>query len=75
MRNLILIPFVMLLLNACMTQRDKTVWQDFKDEIFGTKAEVKSEEQAAPAESPMDASAPDMNQAEVGPAASPSELD
>jgi len=75
MRNLILIPFMMLSLNACMTQRDETVWQDFKDELFGKKAEVKSEEQATPAESPVDTSVQDINEAAVDAAVSPSELD
>jgi hypothetical protein len=40
MRPLILIPFLMLPLSACMTQRDQTVWNEFKAEISSSdKAE------------------------------------
>lgn len=52
MRPLILIPFLMLPLSACMTQRDQTVWNEFKAEISSDeKAEAQNVE-AAQAESP-----------------------
>lgn len=43
MRPLYLIPLLLLPLSACMTQRDQTVWQEFKAEISGDeKAETKN---------------------------------
>jgi hypothetical protein len=47
MRPLILISILMLPLSACMTQRDRTIWQEFKAEISSETAEVKPAETEA----------------------------
>ncbi len=52
MRPLYLIPMLLLPLSACMTQRDQTVWNEFKAEISGDdKAETKKVETEAEAAS------------------------
>ncbi|HYX36974.1 MAG TPA: hypothetical protein VE954_28065 [Oligoflexus sp.] len=48
MRLLILMPLLLLPFTGCMTQRDQTLWQEFKAEISGDKTEVKSEAAPAP---------------------------
>ncbi len=51
MRPLYLIPMLLLPLSACMTQRDQTVWNEFKAEISGDdKAETKKVEADAASE-------------------------
>ncbi len=51
MRPLYLIPMLLLPLSACMTQRDQTVWNEFKAEISGDdKAETKKVEAEAASE-------------------------
>ncbi len=55
MRLLILIPTLLLPLSACMTQRDQTVWNEFKAEISSTdapKADASDAEAAAEAVTP-----------------------
>lgn len=47
MRLWILIPMLLLPLTACMTQRDQTIWQEFKTEISKDKAEASKEAEAA----------------------------
>ncbi|HET9238978.1 MAG TPA: hypothetical protein VFO10_17095 [Oligoflexus sp.] len=52
MRPLYLIPMLLFPLSACMTQRDQTVWQEFKAEISSdAPAESKAEAQDADAAS------------------------
>lgn len=52
MRPLILFSLFLLPLSACMTQRDQTVWQEFKAEISNDeKAETKKVEADAEAAS------------------------
>lgn len=43
MRPLYLIPMLLLPLSACMTQRDQTVWQEFKAEL---SSDAQTEEKA-----------------------------
>jgi hypothetical protein len=50
MRPLYLIPMLLFPLSACMTQRDQTVWQEFK-------AEISSDAPAAPKAEADDANA------------------
>lgn len=52
MRPLYLISMLLLPLSACMTQRDQTVWQEFK-------AEISSDAPAAPKAEAEDANAAD----------------
>ena len=40
MRPYLLLTLLMLPMNACMTQRDATLWQEMKVEFFGSKAEA-----------------------------------
>ncbi len=49
MRPIILLSLLMLPMTGCMTQRDRTVWQEFKNEFFSSKDEVKADGAAAPA--------------------------
>ncbi|WP_141733129.1 hypothetical protein [Oligoflexus tunisiensis] len=58
MRPLILIPILLLPLSACMTQRDRTIWQEFKAEISSEKAEV----------TPVETEAADTSEAVTPPA-------
>jgi hypothetical protein len=51
MRPLILFSLFLLPLSACMTQRDQTVWQEFKAEISSDeKAETKKVDAEAASE-------------------------
>jgi hypothetical protein len=50
MRPLILIPMLLLPLSACMTQRDQTVWQEFKAEVCSDAKAEASQGEAGEAE-------------------------
>lgn len=57
MRPLFLIPMLLLPLSACMTQRDQTVWQEFKAEISSDE-KVESKKVEADAEAASEAVTP-----------------
>jgi len=53
MRPLILVSLLLLPLTACMTQRDQSVWQEFKAEISGdSKVEDVKEDASSEAVTP-----------------------